>query len=724
MLNILPPHRDIIALVVFALLCVIFLAVIGALVWHRKKFADKKWRLLVLFLACAIPAILFGTLTAKYVRIFAFADRFFQPAPERARDDQLCAPMRTEAVALTEDLNESGEKSSKEASCSLQTVLVPDPVRPAVRRANDDQCWPTDPAKTVFAPLCYQIAFLELNRDGDLLNKHQLELIERAVRGTQGLARHEVYTIAFVHGWRHGAGLGDSNIRSLRLMASYAAAHLQERCRVASEHCGAKVLAIYVSWPASIVEELSPDPVPCWLGGLFHYRCDRYRPSWGDISAVLTFASRKRVSDALGPKIIEHMWTVRKAMAPNDHLVLIGHSLGGNAVLTGAIGPLREGIVSAAKSYDRSGAEQLKSTRLNLPTDLLVLFNPASEARKLVQLRSAIAASFAVNPVYFRHSSREPKVEEWLLKGDLRPSNPSPTGRYWPASMPPRVLIFAARCGPNFLKRIPNADTPKDDCDNVVHNSFPTSQMFAEGLSDELLVNGIGHLAYGNLYEEVSTSHDIDVNGQCGPIINGECSILNRVLRKTKYASIFRADQRCMIDPDWLYRARAGADIVNRPKPRDFTGPNFTPWDAGPGKKDDKTLNLWADVNAPGQSNIQFAYPEIARRKKPPRRTPAQSSDPIWAVQANPTFITTHSAIVSAPVFCALTKLVLDRPGDHDVPRPDELSKRNLSDFKIREACDLGELPSESDISRLYGGKLSPKSWQFCVGHARADYMR
>lgn len=724
MLDLLPAHRDYFILGAMALICV---AAGGSSALLIRSARNQ--RRLSLPIGCVLGPLVLIFLTTllatyKYIRIIPVADLWLQAAAERVRPDEVCAPMRAQALTLTEPGAEDATGISNEASCSLQTVLVPDPVKPSPTRATFDQCWPSTPEKTAFAPLCYQIAFLELKRDGSLIDQSQLVHLQNALTGTSAAPKREVYAIAFVHGWRHGAALSDSNVSSLRLMASYAASHLQERCRVAKEHCGAKVLAIYISWPASIVHEWTETPIPCWFAKIASITCNNDVPSWADISALLTFPSRKRLSDEIGSPILSLVWSIRKAMGANDHLVLIGHSLGGNALLTGSLPLLQKGIERSAAVYDNNGPLALESDKLQLPSDLLVLLNPASEAEKLVQIRSRMAESFAINPVYQQPSTRNPRLRTWLADANYGSRVISRAGRFWPASMPPRVMIFAARCGPNYLKHIPNSGTPGDYCDTVVDGAFHQSQTRFEGFKKELEVTGIGHLSYGSLYEEVSTTHDVDVNGQAGKDgKQGEIPLLSRVIRKTQYSSIFRADTRCMVDPGWLYRARAGSDTAHRPHPRDFRGPSFTTWDAGPGRGHDDTLNVWADVGAPGQSNIQFAYPEIARPKKPSRGTPAQASDPIWAVQANPSFITTHSAIVSAPVFCAVSKLVLDLPGKTDVVRPKDLHIRNQSDFSIRTACDHGKLPASGDVKRLFSSTVPNSAWRWCVAHPRPEEM-
>jgi hypothetical protein len=73
-----------------------------------------------------------------------------------------------------------------------------------------------------------------------------------------------------------------------------------------------------------------------------------------------------------------------------------------------------------------------------------------------------------------------------------------------------------------------------------------------------------------------------------------------------------------------------------------------------------------SEVGAPGQANIQFGYPSY----RGGRLAAAQRADPVWALDANRTAVSLHNTVASAPLLCALSKLVLDHPaspGDPDL---------------------------------------------------------
>lgn len=195
---------------------------------------------------------------------------------------------------------------------------------------------------------------------------------------TQHLAVGRHYVIAFVHGWRHDARIGDANVADLRFYAAHAARFLRERCRFDAGACETKVTAIYVGWRGARVDERGlRDRFGSWLGGFF-----------GDLSAAATLFDRKPVSEAVAPAAISALRTVEATLrrpAPDgsdrhNKLVVAGHSLGGNMLATG----LRDDLLKAVRRH-RFG-ESLQPVL----GDLVVLINPAAEASKWTALQRAV----------------------------------------------------------------------------------------------------------------------------------------------------------------------------------------------------------------------------------------------------------------------------------------------------------------------------------------------
>jgi hypothetical protein len=704
MMDLIPPHADYGLLILLFVLAAVFFALSIRRRTEKPLCAFLSGLLAFLLLICGL----------NYIRIIPPIDRVMTPAPTRVADTQICRQMASQAVSLGSPTGFE-TKDDTGVLCPVQSVLVPFVAKgktlgPSLVPVS--ACWPDDQPTSEFAPLCYQLGFLEMDGEGTPLAPLQMAAIRSTIEADHA-AGHEVYVIGFVHGWRNDAAIGNGNVRDLRVEAAYAAAHLRERCRVTGQHCGAQVFALYFSWPAAIGIELPDKPIPCWMTGHFKAKnCDKDRQHWSTLSALLTFPSRKLVSDAVGTNLLLRVDTIRSFLGAHDYLLLIGHSLGGNAIITGAAPRVRNALKDAATAFDQAGRpDPLAASRLGLPADLTVLINPASEARKLLDLRAAEASLFASNPKMTWPSS-DPSHPA-ITPGALR--------RYWPADMPPRLLIAAARCDERGGEDAPKQKGEAETCDTVVERAFPLSQKYVVGTHDPLQWTGIGHMPRYSRGDLLASTHDVHVNGQRGA--------LKAVLPRTTYTGAYAPNFRCVPEPSWLLDARLRTDDQPQVHRRVVQSPAFSWWDLGAGEPHHATLGLLATQHAPGQSNIQFAYPAILDKASCPSRgillpngkchstiavrAYAQNSDPIWAVHANRTFITTHSAFVSAPLFCAISKLVLDRPAQ-DGGAHDQYFERDAADFRIRAMCAAKRIPAPADVQAVFGRQLPNHFWDRC----------
>ncbi len=259
-------------------------------------------------------------------------------------------------------------------------------------------------------PLAYTLGFLEFKEDGEpyalisrsvnddvaidsAMLRHAMEGEMRA-RGapatklrpvitqldalTQHLSTGTHYVIAFVHGWRHNAQVGDANVADLRYYAAHAARFLRQRCPADPRACDAEVTAIYVGWRGARVDERGlRETFGDALGGFF-----------GNLSAAATLFDRKPVSEAIAPAAVSALRTVESVLrrpAPDggdrhNKLVVAGHSLGGNMLATG----LKDDLLKAVHRH-RTG-EVLPPVLGNL----VILINPASEASKWTAVQRAV----------------------------------------------------------------------------------------------------------------------------------------------------------------------------------------------------------------------------------------------------------------------------------------------------------------------------------------------
>lgn len=259
------------------------------------------------------------------------------------------------------------------------------------------------------------------------------------------------YVVVFIHGWRHDARLGDENVADLRSYAAHAARFLQERCRSGEqEQCDRVVTAVYVGWRgARINEENVRKPFLAagnWLdGGVEHCRgvdgnkvtkivdgktvelkCWReIIGSWGNNAASLTTAltlfDRKPVSETIAPHVLTALRSIEgtfdfekngktipyfdRLNNPN-RLLIIGHSLGGNLLATA----LEHDVVKRVEWHSRrnnAGQRYYFDPPLG---NLVVLINPASEARKWTSIQRAVW-----DKIVFRNG--EGKSEDEYVQG-------------------------------------------------------------------------------------------------------------------------------------------------------------------------------------------------------------------------------------------------------------------------------------------------------------------
>lgn len=260
------------------------------------------------------------------------------------------------------------------------------------------------------APLAYTLGFLEFKEDGEpyalvsrsrdsdvaidsAMLRHAMEgemrvsgqpatalrpVITQLDALTQHLSTGTHYVIAFVHGWRHDARIGDANVADLRYYAAHAARFLRQRCPADPHACDAEVTAIYVGWRGARVDERGlRSTFGDVLGGFF-----------GTLSAAATLFDRKPVSEAIAPAAVSALRTLEAVLtkpgpdggARHNKLVVAGHSLGGNMLATG----LKDELVKAVRRH-RPGEV--------LPPvlgDLVILINPASEASKWTGVQRAV----------------------------------------------------------------------------------------------------------------------------------------------------------------------------------------------------------------------------------------------------------------------------------------------------------------------------------------------
>jgi len=270
----------------------------------------------------------------------------------------------------------------------------------------------------------------------------QLRAVTTLLRQTPG----RNYVVVFVHGWRHDARIGDDNAAALRRYAAHAARFLKERCRAGEqEQCERVVTAVFIGWRGARIDErrivdplvaignwLDGGPEKCRAGKLIKpadgkpgdRKCWRdVLEGWGNgaasLAASLTLFDRKPVSEAIAPHVLTAVRSIENTfdVVKNGHLVpyydrlqnpnrllVIGHSLGGNLLATA----LQHDVVKRVEWQAQRNAEAHLQSELaghggNAASparqqnyfdpplgNLVVLINPASEARKWTSIQRAV----------------------------------------------------------------------------------------------------------------------------------------------------------------------------------------------------------------------------------------------------------------------------------------------------------------------------------------------
>ena len=223
----------------------------------------------------------------------------------------------------------------------------------------------------------------------------------------QHLATGSNFVLVFVHGWRHDAQIGDTNVADVRLYAANVARFIRQRCPLEPSYCGMKVTAIYVGWRGARVDEQ----------GLKRDFGRAVGGSLGTLSAGATLFDRKPVSEAVAPGAISAIRSIENVLAPPggtgdrvNKMIVVGHSLGGNMLATG----LKDDLIKAVRRH--------KPGEILPPVlgDLVVLVNPASEATKWTSVQREVWARTAV------HTGLDTSAQDVIRDNDFFPPRQKP----------------------------------------------------------------------------------------------------------------------------------------------------------------------------------------------------------------------------------------------------------------------------------------------------------
>jgi pimeloyl-ACP methyl ester carboxylesterase len=205
----------------------------------------------------------------------------------------------------------------------------------------------------------YHLGFVEFDDQGQLWDRRQLRQVVGQVNTLA--ANQDLLMVVFVHGWKHSAQVGDSNIASFRESLRRLSA-LESAISVRTGSPPRAVVGIYLGWRGGSVS----------LPGL----------------KELTFWERKNTAHKVGRggatelfSRLELVQKTKRALSLADgkpnrtRYVVVGHSFGGALVFSAVSEILENGFVQT------HGPDAVVSGAVGF-ADLVVLINPAFEAAR------------------------------------------------------------------------------------------------------------------------------------------------------------------------------------------------------------------------------------------------------------------------------------------------------------------------------------------------------
>lgn len=286
--------------------------------------------------------------------------------------------------------------------------------------------------------LRYYLSFLEFAENGSpadvdannrVLRTRQLDALVAHLRRQRTLGSPN-YVIAFVHGWRHDASIGDGDVAKLRLMAAYTASFLRQRCLAVQRDCNTMVTGVYIGWRGARIDER-------YASRALGPRIGQYFDAvFGTPPALVTLFDRKPVSERIGPAAITALRRIDSITfdrAPTGwkrdsqgRMIVFGHSLGGNMLATA----LRETMLDRIERH-------VPGTAMTSPFgNMIVLLNPASEASNWTVLQRAMRER-----VRFTYPMRDGDVPDQIKREakDITDGH-----KFYPAEQPPIYVTLGS----------------------------------------------------------------------------------------------------------------------------------------------------------------------------------------------------------------------------------------------------------------------------------------
>lgn len=220
------------------------------------------------------------------------------------------------------------------------------------------------------------------------------------------------FVLAFVHGWRHNAMIGNEDVQRARVFAAYTKSFLEQRCEAATKakdknaeqrFCDVTVTLVYFGWRGNRIDEsylfrkFGGDPRS--YGSKILNAVDVVF----SLPTLLTIFDRKPVSERVAPSINNALYQIDQLVFNRgdegqnqkslNRMVTFGHSLGGNILAFG----MKDELVARIRNHKPTAQIQIAPPF----GDMVVLINPASEAENWTALQRAMRER-----IQFYHTQR------------------------------------------------------------------------------------------------------------------------------------------------------------------------------------------------------------------------------------------------------------------------------------------------------------------------------
>lgn len=518
------------------------------------------------------------------------------------------------------------EQTSEKVDCSKPTTLVTEATQTKASLRSEcylstyvlpgSDLWKNEAGYgKIQSPDRYSLSFVEMaDTKDDLILPKQLD----DLRASFSKSSQDIVFI-YVHGWRHDAQLANKNVRQFHTMLGYARSALNVRCIETGNYCDAELTGVYLSWRGKAFRE--PDKGNYEL------------PHPGAILAASTVWGRKKQSEVLASGIAERtLIDIQNSLDldPNsfksDKMLVVGHSFGGNMLAE----VLKERAVKAVEGH------QLGKAMPPLLGDLVVLINPAAEARKWIEIQRAEREKFSVlegvNAVHSALSypdGTQEKIKKWR-------------GMY-PIDQRPIYISITAAAGWSSIEK------KNEFHDSATKTLFPLSRLAVLDFKRENRI-AIGH--YTPTHKKIATSNGDRAINVGEPVGQTHEIVTNASGRKagTSYANSSNPEYSwCGDHSGWLYQARL------RAVPPGEKATSNDGWDSSYSGSDAMRPLL----NKMGGAETQIRH-ALYLEEFNHAESVVSGHNPFWNIRALDTAVAEHAGFWNFPLFCTINSLWLD----------------------------------------------------------------